>query len=522
MKVRKFLTVIAVLATTFSSVLTPAVAVHAASASLYLSPAAKSVNEGDSFTVGLYVSADVNINAAEATLTFPVNILNVTAISKNGIFTTWAAGPSYSNSTGRITFTGGLPSPGYKGSAGRIFNITFLAKTSGKATVQITGGSVAQNNEFGTEVLRSQGSGTYTVSKPVVPPPEPPKPSLPSPGISDINHSDQENWYQARAVTAKWVGGTGVQGYSLVYDDSPSTIPPDIVTTTSVSYSKADAPDGTHYLHVKAKYAGGWSATSHFKFQIDATPPEKFVITIVGDPQLNFSTSDATSGVDRYEVSLDGGPFTAATSPYQTPDLAVGSHTVVVRAYDKAGNMTEATATFEITGYPQPIIIDLTPVLTGYQPIIIHGFSNAQDSIRLTIGDDTFGPYKVSDNLDPNPPQPPPDGKVAWKLEVTPRNLIGDHEVTFVAIGPNGRVSDATPPFKFKIQPLSVNLLGATVPLALALNLLLILVLLLLIVAGIYAILYYRLRHQALPVLKKKKKKENQDTRADGTPTNPT
>lgn len=466
----------------------------AASASLYLSPSSKAVNTGTSFTVGVYVKSDVNVNAAETTVTFPTNLLTVTSAVANGVFTLCAQSPAYSNSSGQVTFTCGAPNPGYKGSAGKIVTITFKAKAPGTAKVQIVGGEVSANDGNGTNVLTSRGSGTYTISTPPTPPP--PGPTLSAPVVSSDNQPDPDKWFQNREIKAAWSGGSGVRGYSVVYDNNPFTVPAERVTTTTPSYSKSDAPDGVTYLHVRAKYDAGWSSTTHFRFQIDGTAPAPFVITVVGDPQLNFATSDATSGVDHYELSLDGGPFATVASPYQTPDLAVGSHTVTVKAFDKAGNVTEASTTFDILGYPQPIIIDLTPVLRGEQPMIIRGFSNAQDSIRLTIGDDDYGPYKVSEHLDPNPPTTAPEGKVAWKLELTPRLPNGQYEVTFVALGPNGKISAATPAIKFRIEPPSIRLFGLIIPLVLMLNILLILVVLLLLVAGFYARRYYRLRRK--------------------------
>lgn len=469
----------------------------AARASLYLSPSSKTVTIGETFTVAVYVSSDVNVNAAESTVTFPTSLLTATGVTANGVFTLCAQAPSYSNSTGRVTFTCGAPSPGYKGTAGRIITMTFRSKAAGRARLQITGGEVSANDGSGTNVLQSRGSGTYTISAASTPPPPPPPgPSLSAPVVRSDNQADPDKWYNNRQIQATWSGGSGVRGYSQVYDNNPSTVPAETVNTTSTSFSKADAPDGVNYLHLRAKYDAGWSTTSHFRFQIDATAPEKFSITIIGDPQLNFATSDTTSGVDHYELSLDGGSFGTVTSPYQTPDLEVGSHTVTVKAFDKAGNVTEASTTFEVTGYPQPIVIDLTPVLRGEQPMIIRGFSNAQDTLRLTIGGDEYGPYKVSENIDPFPPNPAPAGKVAWKLELTPRLPNGQYEVSFVAVSPEGKLSSQTPGIKFRIEPPSIRLFGLAIPLILLLNILLMVVAVLLLVAGYFAWRYFRLRRQ--------------------------
>lgn len=80
----------------------------------------------------------------------------------------------------------------------------------------------------------------------------------------------------------------------------------------------------------------------------DTTPPDPFTPVIVrdasiydGQPVLVFSVQDKEDGIDRVEVSVDGGPFVAATSPFLLPSHPTTS--VRVRAYDGAGNAREAT-----------------------------------------------------------------------------------------------------------------------------------------------------------------------------------
>lgn len=467
----------------------------AARASLYLSPSSKTVTVGDSFTVGLYVSADSAINAAEATLTFPADKLRVSSISKSGIFSLWAVEPNYSNSSGRITFSGGLPSPGYKGTSGKILTVTFKATGAGKPKVSITGGTVLANDGKGTNILKSSGSGTYTVNAPAAPPEEPPAGRL-APTVGSSSHPDQAKWYNSSSVSASWQGGQGVQGYSLVFDNTADTVPAEKVSTTQAAFSNPSAADGVSYLHVRAKYETGWSSAVHFKYQIDTLPPEQFTIAIAGDPELTFEAKDATSGVDHYELALDEQAFSTVVSPYVTPVLPPGRHTVKVRAFDKAGNYREASTEFTIEEYPQPILIDLTPVAVGEEPIIVRGFSKAQDTIRLTIDGQDIGTYPVADHLDTQPPQPPPEGTVAWKLEVSTDLGDGEHEIVLTAIGPDGQVSTQTPPVKFRVATNAVRLGSYVAPTMLIVNILVVLLVLALLTAIFFAIRYYRLRRQ--------------------------
>ena len=63
-------------------------------------------------------------------------------------------------------------------------------------------------------------------------------------------------------------------------------------------------------------------------------------------PTFSFETIDAVSGIDHYEIRIDGGAWVSPiTSPYQFPqDLTGDEHTVEVKAVDKAGNETVVRA----------------------------------------------------------------------------------------------------------------------------------------------------------------------------------
>ena len=96
--------------------------------------------------------------------------------------------------------------------------------------------------------------------------------------------------------------------------------------------------------------AGNKSEGKTVEFCIDTTIPEEFVINAdtesdienwrnTNNVTVSFETTDATSGVDRYEYILDNGEWALCESPLNLGELADGIHNVFVRAIDKAGNI---------------------------------------------------------------------------------------------------------------------------------------------------------------------------------------
>ncbi len=74
---------------------------------------------------------------------------------------------------------------------------------------------------------------------------------------------------------------------------------------------------------------------------------------------VEWQGSDSLSGIDRYEVSLDGGAAqsTGTTASIALSGLAEGGHTVTVRAYDRAGNVQESSVSFSVAPFPWWIIL---------------------------------------------------------------------------------------------------------------------------------------------------------------------
>ncbi|MEV6600040.1 putative Ig domain-containing protein [Actinoplanes sp. NPDC051346] len=129
-----------------------------------------------------------------------------------------------------------------------------------------------------------------------------------APRISSYTHPLKEQSYLETTFTARWWEEWLVDGYSLVVDQSATTVPDDTVDTTTPSYTTVKT-DGTWYLHVRAHTATGWGEASHYQFTIDTTllkgPPTDVTATAVDSQTIDLSWSEVPNAAD-YGVYRNG------------------------------------------------------------------------------------------------------------------------------------------------------------------------------------------------------------------------
>ena len=109
--------------------------------------------------------------------------------------------------------------------------------------------------------------------------------------------------------------------------------------------------EGTHALTACAKDNASNNGTmKDISIKIDSVAPTLNMTNASGAISVNKSTiswtaSDATSGIDHYEVKVGTGAFVSVGNvlSYQLTGLAVGNNTVTVKAVDKAGNSVDKT-----------------------------------------------------------------------------------------------------------------------------------------------------------------------------------
>ena len=162
---------------------------------------------------------------------------------------------------------------------------------------------------------------------------------------------------------------------------------------------------GTHSVRYRATdRSGNVAAEKSVDFTVveppsqDRTPPETSVVVsgdknsdgaFITSAKATVTATDADSGVDKVEYSLDGGPYLAYSAPVVVD--RVGRHTFAHRATDKAGNTSQAKqASFTVArsgGVPAPNCPEFDERLTVIVGTVDTGVPNRLTGNRCTINE---------------------------------------------------------------------------------------------------------------------------------------
>ena len=166
--------------------------------------------------------------------------------------------------------------------------------------------------------------------------------------ISVTITSPSEGDYVATGdVTVTWTYSGTVDHFGVSVDGGSEQ---DVGTSTSVTLT---LDDGQHTVTVTAH--GSATASDSVTFTVDTTPPSLSVSApayATGDYEVAWTCAE--DNLDHYEVSVDGGAWqnVGTSASYTVTDPTEGSHTVAVKAVDKAGNEATQTVT---------TVVDVTP-----------------------------------------------------------------------------------------------------------------------------------------------------------------
>ncbi|MBP6911769.1 MAG: hypothetical protein KBB88_01035 [Candidatus Pacebacteria bacterium] len=356
------------------------------------------VEENQTFTVTIFTDTKgVSINNIEGNLSFPNHLVSVESVStSSSIFSLWVEQPTFSNANGTISFNGGIPTPGYNGSNGKVISIVFKAKKAGVAQLAFYSLNIYANDGLGTNVTSLSSGNSITITAHQIPETEtvvsgdlPPLPI-----VSSIDSQDLERWYTLHSALFSWNVPTQVTSVQLSFNTSSESTPTVTYTPPINQKEITDIQDGVHYFHVRYQNAFGWGKIAHRKIMVDKTAPSRvhFESSITPNSlmSLNILSEDKTSGVSTYTISVDGVlaveiPAENGSTTIVLPPLPQGEHTVSVTAYDRAGNHTEYADTLSFPKIKTPTILAYPESITKGESIAIEGTSYPDTDVRIWI-----------------------------------------------------------------------------------------------------------------------------------------
>lgn len=451
---------------------------QAKAATLFFEASSLKIEPGSSVTVKAYVNTQNKfINNAEAVIHYPADLLEALSINSTPtIFSLWVEAPAFSNSSGVLSFNGGVPNPGFNGGAGQILSVVFKAKKAGTASLYFSGAAIRENDGLGTDVLSGQGSLDIKISDlsplvveekkeesvvPIVVNPEPIKEVVVEKGLAplpifSVTNPDQNVWYSTKGVALFWDLPSNAQGIQMIVGSKAEAVPNEKIDLANKQKEITNLPEGISFFNVRYKSGGEWSPVASYKMQIDSTPPYSLFLetreAVNGQIPLVLKASDDTSGISDFQISFDGssnikvpvkdglGEFLATLSP--------GNHEVVMIAYDRAGNKTEYKTAINVNPSLAPEIKNYDQQVKKGDTIIVQGTTpNKNANLRVTL---KSAGGKI-DNYDIKG-----DENGSFEFHSDPVMSSGVYELWVTIVGDNGVVGPASKKIGVLVQkPLS-------------------------------------------------------------------
>lgn len=476
--------------------LMPAVT-HAAS--LSLSPDTGVYTVGGTFSARILINTQGKpINAAEGSLTFSPQQLQVLSVSKAGsIFNLWTSEPSFS--AGTVSFSGGSPS-GYTGAGGTVATVVFRILAAGTLNVRFGSGSVLAADGQGTNVLGAMTGGAYTASAASNnPPPEyvAPANTPAAPVITSNTHPDPDAWYTASTAHLSWKLPSDVTAVRALLDTAKGTVPT-VVYDSNVSEKELKDLTGVNYFHLQFKNKEGWGRVAQYRLAVDASKPESFTMSVADATSTSpkkhifFDAKDSISGIASYTVQIDTGEKkkwidTQKNGLFELPLLGAGDHTIVADAYDAAGNMLEASLTLTIEAFDAPKFTDYPAEISASLIPVVKGTTRPNAKVYVTqntagsVTDATKHEYTLT-----------ADGQGTFVYVPESRFAPGVYEFGARAVDTNGAESRLSDTIRIAVQESSLQRTGNALVGILSVAIPLIALIVLLALLLIYTMHYFR------------------------------
>jgi hypothetical protein len=369
------------------------------------SPSSQIVEEGRSFVVSVELNNNsTSVNGLTAKMMYPSDLLKAVSISKSGsVVEMWPQEPDIRSEIGAIPFEGIILNPGFSGSNGLIYKVTFLPLAKGTARVYFSSGNVFANDGEATDVLSSLGSATYTIKERTtkdiaeeVKESVRVKPNTPSDiKITSPTHAREESWYAKREVLYNFLLDNEATDISYQFGLSSDLVSRQRVLATS-SLAFFAKKDGVYQIKIKQKVGGVWREDSLFTTRVDTKVPYD-VTSKLSSPKVSskvFQTvelmgKDETSGISHFEVRLNGGSArtikadASGRASVTLPKASFGENSLIISAFDFANNQKTIEERFTVTALDVPQVRAFTKTIKQGDALMVSGSTYPNASVKV-------------------------------------------------------------------------------------------------------------------------------------------
>src|SRR5437773_2700374 len=216
---------------------------------------------------------------------------------------------------------------------------------------------------------------------------------------------------------------------------------------SATSTTLTGVSDGPHTIRVQAFDLAGSSASDSVVVTVDTTAPTASLTAPTSGQlfgtssvQLTWTASDATSGIDHFEVRLDGGtPINepAGTATYTFTGVSDGTHTLALKAFDRAGNTVLVSVAVSVDA-TAPTVSIVGPASGAVIP-------SSASTVTWTAGDATSGIDHVEIRVDGGTAQTLSAGATTYALNGL---SDGTHTVNVTVVDKAGHSSSKSVSFR--------------------------------------------------------------------------
>ena len=176
---------------------------------------------------------------------------------------------------------------------------------------------------------------------------------------------------------------------------------------------------------------------------------------------LKLDIEDSPSGVNRYQVQIDGSdPYEYIdeedTKSLSLPELEPGHHTVIIEAFDKAGNSLISTFSFAILAFDKPQFIDYPTEINSQVIPVIKGVTRPESLVTIFV-------KKLNSDLVSKSFDIKSDASGLFTFIPDSRFENGIYELTAFATDKNGAKSDLSNAIKIAVQDSGFIKIGSMV-----------------------------------------------------------